>query len=119
MEPKEKTKKRFTFSNLISNTYEEESVSLTGFSGFLLTIVPLILMTICIIFYFFNVEEANNVITIINSMVTVLGIGSGVMVGRKISSDFGPNNRIIIEGRNELKKQKQKSVDSEDLSEEG
>ena len=100
----ETKKKTVSFSKLISNTYEEESVSLTGLCGFLIVVIPLLIIMFCIGFYFFNVQEANNIITIINSMVTIVGIGSGVIVGRKVSADFGPNNKIILEGRSEAKK---------------
>lgn len=98
----ETKKKSVSFSKLISNTYEEESVSLTGFCGFLIVVIPLLIIVFCAGFYFFNVQEANNIITIINSMVTVVGIGSGVIVGRKVSTDFGPNNKIILEGRSDM-----------------
>ena len=100
----ETKKKTVSFSKLISNTYEEESVSLTGLCGFLIIVIPLLIIMFCVGFYFFNVQEANNIITIINSMVTIVGIGSGVIVGRKVSADFGPNNKIILEGRSEAKK---------------
>ena len=99
----ETKKKTVSFSKLISNTYEEESVSLTGLCGFLIVVIPLLIIMFCVGFYFFNVQEANNIITIINSMVTVVGIGSGVIVGRKVSADFGPNNKIILEGRSDVK----------------
>ena len=70
----------------------------------LIVVIPLLIIMFCVGFYFFNVQEANNIITIINSMVTIVGIGSGVIVGRKVSADFGPNNKIILEGRSEAKK---------------
>ena len=101
METEEKT---VSVAKLISNTYEEESVSLTGLCGFLIIVIPLLIIMFCVGFYFFNVQEANNIITIINSMVTIVGIGSGVIVGRKVSADFGPNNKIILEGRSDAKK---------------
>ena len=62
----ETKKKTVSFSKLISNTYEEESVSLTGLCGFLIVVIPLLIIMFCVGFYFFNVQEANNIITIIN-----------------------------------------------------
>lgn len=100
-------KKRTALSNLVSNTYEKDTLSLTGVSGLVLTLGPLLLVGALILFYFFHVEEAGNVITIISSMVTIIGIGSGVIVGRKISADFGPNNRIILEGRQDERKRRE------------
>ena len=115
METKNKT---VSFSKLISNTYEEESVSLTGLCGLLIVVIPLLIIMFCVGFYFFNVQEANNIITIINSMVTIVGIGSGVIVGRKVSTDFGPNNKIILEGRSDVKRLKKMLQEEQDRCQE-
>ena len=115
METKNKT---VSFSKLISNTYEEESVSLTGLCGFLIVVIPLLIIVFCVGFYFFNVQEANNLITTINSMVPVVGIGSGVLVVRKVSADFGPNNKIILEGRSDVKRLKKMLQEEQDRCQE-
>lgn len=93
-------KLKFSCLDLVSNT-DGASVSATGFCGTLMVIVALCVFVSCVVFYFFNVTEAANVFNIINSTTAILGIGAGTLGVRRISSDFGPNNRVVIGGSNE------------------
>lgn len=90
-------KARFSMLDLVSNT-EGESISATGLCGTLIIMVSLFVFIACTVFYFCNTSEADNVFKLINSTVTIMGIGAGVLGVRRISSDFGPNNRIVIGG---------------------
>lgn len=98
MEQKE-NKKRLKFSclDLVSNTESNrETISATGLSGTVIIFIALLVYLACVIFYFFNVSEAANIVIMMNSATTLIGIGAGVLGVRRISSDFGPNNRITI-----------------------
>lgn len=99
METTKQNKKKLKFSclDLVSNTESDrETISATGLSGTIIIFVALIVYIACVTFYFFNVTEAGNITTMMNSATTLIGIGAGVLGVRRVSSDFGPNNRITI-----------------------
>lgn len=96
-ETQNKKKLKFSCLDLVSNTESNrETISATGLSGTIIIFTALIVYLACVVFYFFNVSEASNIVVMMNSATTLIGIGAGVLGVRRISSDFGPNNRITI-----------------------
>lgn len=63
--------------------------------GVVTSFVCLFLFVILVVYYFFNPQEATNILALIDKTTVYFSVAAGVMGIKTISSSFG-NNRITI-----------------------
>jgi hypothetical protein len=77
-------KYKFNFLEMICSGKTGET-SATGFCGIVLCLISILFIFAIIIFYFFNVAEAEHLLEMFDKIIVVLGIGAALLGTRKIS----------------------------------
>ena len=80
-------KYKFSWMELITNRNTGET-SATGFCGMILTIVPLLMFCVLIVWYFFNMTHFTEISEILDKLQVLIMIGSGLLGLRKAAATF-------------------------------
>lgn len=91
-------KYRFSFLELLTDTATGET-SASGFCGFIIILMAVMLFITMVIWYFFHTGSATDIFTLIDKITVWVGIGSGLLGVRKISSVFGKDGHTEVVGR--------------------
>ncbi len=91
-------KYKFSWLDLLTDTATGET-SASGFCGFIIIMIAVILFVTMVIWYFFHTGDATNIFSLMDKITTWVGIGSGLLGVRKISSVIG-DRTVHIDGRN-------------------
>jgi len=86
-------KYKFSFMEMITSG-RDGSTSATGFVGVILSLVCIIMAVSIFIFYFVHPAEAENILSLLDKVIIMLGIGSALLGTRKISGVIGSKNSI-------------------------
>lgn len=81
-------KYKFSFMEMITSG-RDGSTSATGFVGVILSLVCIIMSVAIFIFYFVNTAEAEHILSLLDKVIIMLGIGSALLGTRKISGVIG------------------------------
>ena len=84
---------KFSFMEMISSS-KSGSTSATGFIGVILCLMCIILVFAIFVFYFINTKESENILSLLDKIIVMLGIGSALLGTRKISGIIGNKNTI-------------------------
>ena len=82
---------KFSFMEMITSG-RNGSTSATGFIGVILSLVCILMAVAIFIFYFVNTKEAENILSLLDKVIIMLGIGSALLGTRKISGVIGSKN---------------------------
>ena len=82
---------KFSFMEMITSG-RDGSTSATGFIGVILSLVCILMSVSIFIFYFMNTKEAENILSLLDRVIIMLGIGSALLGTRKISGVIGSKN---------------------------
>lgn len=87
----EKPKKVSYFRNMITNNgaSSNREISASGAMGSISLVVGLLVFVVLTIFYIVNINEAPNVLMLIDKSIVVMTLGSSLLGVRKISSVIG------------------------------
>ena len=77
-------KYKFSFAEMISASGTGKT-SATGTIGVLLCLLSMMMILFAFIFYFMNLEEANNIMMFIDKAIIILGIGAALLGARKVT----------------------------------
>lgn len=80
-------KYKFSWIELITNRNTGET-SATGFCGMVLTIVPLMMICILIVWYFFNMTHFTEISEILDKQQVLIMVGAGLLGLRKATATF-------------------------------
>ena len=86
-----KGKYKFSFMEMITPG-RNGSTSATGFIGVVLSLVCILMAVAIFIFYFVNTKEAEHILSLLDKVIIMLGIGSALLGTRKISGVIGSKN---------------------------
>ena len=84
-------KYKFSFMEMITSG-RDGSTSATGFVGVILSLVCILMAVAIFVFYFLNTGEAENILSLLDKVIIMLGIGSALLGTRKISGVIGSKN---------------------------
>ena len=82
---------KFSFMEMITSG-RNGSTSATGFIGVVLSLVCILMAVAIFIFYFVNTKEAEHILSLLDKVIIMLGIGSALLGTRKISGVIGSKN---------------------------
>ena len=86
-----KGKYKFSFMEMITSG-RNGSTSATGFIGVVLSLVCILMAVAIFIFYLVNTKEAEHILSLLDKVIIMLGIGSALLGTRKISGVIGSKN---------------------------
>ena len=89
-------KYKFSWLELITNRNTGET-SATGLCGMILTIVPLLLICILIVWYFFHMTHFNEISEFLDKQQVLIMVGAGLLGLRKATATFA--NRTLSFGK--------------------
>lgn len=81
-------KYKFSFMEMITSG-RDGSTSATGFVGVILSLVCIVMAVAIFVFYFANTDEAEHILSLLDKVIIMLGIGSALLGTRKISGVIG------------------------------
>jgi hypothetical protein len=112
--PKEEqlAKYKFSWIELICNTKTGET-SATGLCGMILVIVPSFMFVVLIVWYFFNMSHSTEIFEILDKLITLITLGSGLLGLRKAVATFSGGSKIVIGGKKKKKNQGLEEADEE------
>lgn len=108
---------KFSWIELIVNTKTGET-SATGVCGMLLITIPLLLFVVMTVWYFFNMSHSVEIFELMDKLIALIGIGSGLLGLRKISGNFAGGTRLSVGGGNAKKPKASHKPDVEEEIEE-
>lgn len=102
-------KYKFSFMEMVTSG-KDGSTSATGFVGVVLSLASMIMAVCAMLFYFFETGEATHTLAFLDKAIMIMGIGagllgtrkiSGVIGGKKSSSDIQHDIDVAIDAREE------------------
>jgi len=105
-------KYKFSFIELICNTKTGET-SATGLCGMILIVVPLFMFVVLIVWYFFNMSHFPEISEILDKLITLITLGSGLLGLRKAVATFAGGSKIVL-GSSKKKKEQQALEEQEE-----
>lgn len=107
-------KYKFSFMEMITSG-RDGSTSATGFVGVILSLVCILMAVAIFVFYFLNTSEAENILSLLDKVIIMLGIGSALLGTRKISGVIGSkssaaNIQQAVENALDAREEKEEKV---------
>lgn len=98
----EKPKKHFKWIDMVSSSKSGET-SASGFCGVIACVSSIILLFVLIVFYMFHLPEAGTILSLIDKLMLLFGIGASLLGVRKVSTAFSAKmNKEALTGTEAL-----------------
>lgn len=96
-DPQAPVKYKFSGMELITNTISG-TTSPSALAGLVLIAIPLLLVLVLTIWYFFHTGDATNIFELMDKFTTLITLGSGLLGLRKVTNAFSNKAKISIGG---------------------